>query len=126
MSYTANILRNNFPRFFPFRKHVRIMAEPGRGTGLGRQGLLLDIGAQANRFVLKRERKQYSRGFRAGYRFVPTQRAWRMDSSGVSGGLESGIGGPCLNFNFGVAGLTGAIHGRRAEGERESPAHFSE
>lgn len=94
-----------------------IMTDPGRGSNLSRQGLLLDIGVQTNRFVMKRAKKQYSWGFRAGYRFVPAQLSWSMDGSKVDGGPESGVEGPYLYFNFGVAGLISAIREKEIEGE---------
>lgn len=89
-----------------------IMTDPKRGVNLDRQGLLFDIGVQANRFVMIREKKQYLWGFRTGYRFVPAQRSWRMDGSEVEDGPLRGIEGPYFHFNFGVNALVSAIRGK--------------
>ena len=103
-----------------------IMTDPGRGSSLSRQGLILDIGVQANRFTLKGKKKQYSWGLRAGYRFVPAQRSWRMNGSVVDGGPGSGAEGPYLHVNFGMAGLISAIRDKIIDEKWNTPRPYSE
>ncbi len=88
-----------------------VLDVPGRGTKLSRNGLMLDIGIQFNSIKEAydnsegRERRNYSWGVRAGYRYIPWHLDWKTEQSNVNDGPQCSLTGPYITVNFSISSL---------------------
>ena len=92
-----------------------VLEVPGRGTKLSRNGLMIDIGIQFNSLKEAydnregRERRNYSWGVRAGYRYIPLYLGWKTEQSNVNDGPKSSLTGLYITFNFNISSLARKI-----------------